>query len=182
MVHHFGDEKARLIVELCKHLMDNKPKPTRTKNEYSDEFQRLWQVYPRKVAIGEAYKVFNRIRPSAEMLETMIKAVQQQARTDQWKKDKGSFIPHLATWLNQKRWNDEVSTDQMKSKQDDIEKNRRYERQYEEHKQQYSQWLKEQDAESVRGFIKRWPDWKNIRLVKELRQDVNIDDITKGLK
>ena len=28
---------------------------------------------------------------------------------DQWNRDNGQFIPHPATWLNQRRWEDELT-------------------------------------------------------------------------
>ena len=32
----------------------------------------------------------------------------KHATCHDWLKDNGQFIPHAATWLNGKRWNDEV--------------------------------------------------------------------------
>ena len=38
----------------------------------------------------------------------MIDAVEKQKKTDQWTRDGGQYIPHPATWLNQRRWEDEI--------------------------------------------------------------------------
>ena len=35
--------------------------------------------------------------------------LRKQIASDEWKRDGGRFIPHPATWLNGKRWEDEVS-------------------------------------------------------------------------
>ena len=40
----------------------------------------------------------------------MLSAIDTQKKSDQWKKDGGQFIPNPATWLNQRRWEDEVQT------------------------------------------------------------------------
>ena len=37
----------------------------------------------------------------------MLKAVEAQRKWPQWQKKGGDFIPMPATWLNQKRWQDE---------------------------------------------------------------------------
>jgi len=34
--------------------------------------------------------------------------VNAQKATEQWRKDNGQFIPHPQTWLNQRRWEDDV--------------------------------------------------------------------------
>ena len=38
----------------------------------------------------------------------ILGAIEQQKQSDQWKDEK--FIPHPSKWLNQGRWDDEVST------------------------------------------------------------------------
>ena len=38
----------------------------------------------------------------------IIRVIEQQKQSEQWKKEGGQFIPHPATWLNQGRWADEV--------------------------------------------------------------------------
>ncbi|MGN1370621.1 MAG: phage replisome organizer N-terminal domain-containing protein [Aristaeellaceae bacterium] len=71
-------------------------------------FERFWEAYPRKVGKGAAEKSFSKIKPSEELTDIMIKAVEAAKRSPQWMKDGGQFIPHPATWLNQKRWEDEI--------------------------------------------------------------------------
>ena len=38
----------------------------------------------------------------------MLSAIDTQKKSDQWKKDNGQFIPNPTTWLNQRRWEDEL--------------------------------------------------------------------------
>ena len=78
-------------------------------NIYGERFARFWAAYPRKQAKGNAEKAFKRLKVSEELLEKMLTAIDWQKRTDEWKSDDGKFIPHPASWLNSKRWEDEKS-------------------------------------------------------------------------
>lgn len=69
-------------------------------------FDQFWKAYPKKVGKDAAQKAFDKRKPSAQMLETMVKAIDEQKSHDQWVKDGGQYIPNPATWLNQGRWMD----------------------------------------------------------------------------
>lgn len=71
---------------------------------FEDQF---WPAYPRKVGKENALKSFVKLRPDDDMLAVMLKALTAQAASEQWRKDK-QFIPHPATWINGKRWQDEA--------------------------------------------------------------------------
>lgn len=72
---------------------------------YSPAFEALWKVYPRKIGKQAAWRAFQRVKVP---LETLVDAVERQKCSAQWREQNGRFIPHLATWLNQGRWEDEV--------------------------------------------------------------------------
>ncbi len=74
------------------------PTPT---NVYSKEFTELWNTYPIKQGKLVAYKAWKKVK---EPTSKLIEAVNKQKTWDQWEK---GYIPHLATWLNQGRWEDE---------------------------------------------------------------------------
>lgn len=74
-------------------------------------FLEFWQLYPKKAAKAQAEKSFEKINPDRELLDTILKAVEQQKKSKQWLKDEGQFIPMPATWLNQRRWEDVVQID-----------------------------------------------------------------------
>ena len=44
-------------------------------------------------------------------LETLLEAIKKQKKSAQWVKDGGQFIPHPTTWLNGKRWEDDLPMD-----------------------------------------------------------------------
>ncbi len=66
-------------------------------------FDMLWQQYPRKTNRAVALKAFQKIGPSAELLDEMMAAVAGQRTSKTWL---DGFVPHLSTWLNGKRWED----------------------------------------------------------------------------
>jgi len=78
-------------------------------NGLRERFAEFWKHYPRKVGKDAAWKAFERRHPDAEQLAQMLAALAWQKRQDAWLKDRGQFIPHPATWLNQGRFEDEPS-------------------------------------------------------------------------
>jgi hypothetical protein len=94
--------------------LDEKPEPPapsgkgrkRKSNLY--RFDEWYQHYPRKSNRGQAEKVWERLQADDHLIDTMIRAVQLQCGQPDWVKDNGAFIPHPGTWLNNKRWLDEV--------------------------------------------------------------------------
>ena len=71
-------------------------------------FDRFWESYPRKEAKQTARRAFEKLNPDEALLQTMLEAIERFKGTAQWKEENGRFIPHPATWINQKRWEDEV--------------------------------------------------------------------------
>lgn len=67
-------------------------------------FSEFWEAYPRKAGKGAAQKAFSKVKVP---LDTLLTALEQQKRSDQWNRDGGQYIPYPATWLNQRRWEDE---------------------------------------------------------------------------
>lgn len=69
-------------------------------------FDLFWTAYPKKVGKAAAKKAFAKVKVN---INTLISAVEQQKQSDQWRKDNGQYIPNPTTWLNQGRWDDELS-------------------------------------------------------------------------
>ena len=74
---------------------------------YSDDFLEFWGAYPKKMGKGAAYKVFNKLKLGKKEKADIITALNWQKKSEQWLKDNGQFIPYPATYLNQRRWEDE---------------------------------------------------------------------------
>lgn len=72
-------------------------------------FEQFWAVYPKKVGKDAAQKAFDKRKPDDGLLAAMLSTLAVQVNSSQWTKDEGQFIPNPATWLNQGRWQDEVT-------------------------------------------------------------------------
>lgn len=70
-------------------------------------FAKFWDVYPRHVARSAALKAWIRIGVTQELLKTILAALDLQKQMPGWQKEK-QYIPHASTWLNNRRWEDEV--------------------------------------------------------------------------
>lgn len=71
-------------------------------------FEQFWAIYPRRVAKGDARRAWAKVPP--DLYSRILEAVRQNlAENDQWRRDGGRFIPYPATWLNQERWDDELT-------------------------------------------------------------------------
>lgn len=68
-------------------------------------FELFWDSYPRKIAKQNALKAWLKVNPDVEKI---MAALEVQKDSEQWRKDGGQFIPHPATWLNGRRWEDEI--------------------------------------------------------------------------
>lgn len=67
----------------------------------------FWEQYPRKVSKQDAAKAWAKLKPSGELLAAIMAAVSAQKVSPEWLKEDGRFVPHAATWLNGRRWEDE---------------------------------------------------------------------------
>jgi hypothetical protein len=71
-------------------------------------FAEFWPEYPNHTAKANAVKAWDKI--PAELHPEIMAALAIQKRSAAWTKDNGQFIPHAATWLNGKRWEDQPTT------------------------------------------------------------------------
>ncbi len=76
-------------------------------DERDEQFTRFWAVYPAKKGKKAAWQEWRKLRPSDELAEQIIAAVQVQVRWPDWLRDGGQYIPNPSTWLHQGRWDDE---------------------------------------------------------------------------
>ena len=72
-----------------------------------ERFDRFWAAYPRKENKQRARGEFEKLAPDDEMLNAMLMAIERQKCSDQWQEAGGRYIPHPASWLHGKRWEDE---------------------------------------------------------------------------
>jgi hypothetical protein len=70
-------------------------------------FAEFWAAYPRKDSEEAAIKAWRKLAPEAELQARILADVIHRAAGEKWREKKGEFIPHAATYLNGKRWQDE---------------------------------------------------------------------------
>lgn len=77
---------------------------------YSEDFEKFWQAYPKRVSKGQAWKTWEKLRKAKELpaIEDLCRAVRWRKIADDWEKDDGRYIPHPSTWLNAHGWEDEA--------------------------------------------------------------------------
>jgi len=74
----------------------------------ASNFDAFWSVYPKKSAKPAAEKAWQKAKINGEF-SLVMDALAKHKLSDQWKSDGGKYIPNPSTWINQRRWEDEVS-------------------------------------------------------------------------
>ena len=80
--------------------------PANSAKKAVDGFQAFYDAYPRHTGRANAEKAWNKLAPTLEVQNVILEAVAKQKASVQWQDQQ--FIPHPATWLNGKRWGDEL--------------------------------------------------------------------------
>lgn len=113
-VYTLGDDTERIQIVDTSYTQNSIDKNSEVKvsidntslDVYIDRFEKFWEVYPKKIGKGNVQKWFRSKKPSAELLDTMLRAIETQSMSEQWQNPQ--YIPMPMTWLNQERWGDEL--------------------------------------------------------------------------
>lgn len=82
---------------------DTEAESVKHKGHCVADFDRFWQVYPKKRKKKTALEIWRRKKPNAD---TLIADVENRLANDgQWL---DGFVPHPTTYLNGELWNDEI--------------------------------------------------------------------------
>ena len=76
---------------------------------YSEDFLVFWKEYPKKVGKGEAFKQWKKAKLSQGDKKDILTALKWQKKSDRWRSSNGRYIPNPATYISQRRWEDEPS-------------------------------------------------------------------------
>lgn len=88
------------------------PTPSRGSGGVSERFEEFWKAYPKKRSRGLAEKSWAKIKPSEQLHNAIMQSLERAKTSEDWTKDNGKFIPHPASWLTAKGWEDEYETAQ----------------------------------------------------------------------
>lgn len=105
-----GGSRTHAIAELTPVLTNS------TKNNISSspspvmdtDFASFWKEYPRKIGKGTAAKAWLKLSKGKDFdPQVVILSVVEHKKLDQWSDER--YIPHPTTFLNGRRWEDELS-------------------------------------------------------------------------
>ncbi|MCD8311252.1 MAG: phage replication protein [Firmicutes bacterium] len=115
------EHSTSTVQALCKEVTDTTPKPAQTNTDTAKapkdnaektllemRFSAFWEAYPKKKAKVTALKAWMRIKPTAELFEKIMSAVEKYKHSQDWLKENGAYIPNPTTWLNGGCWDDEI--------------------------------------------------------------------------
>lgn len=84
---------------------NHKPITNNQSNTIGD-FDVFWNQYPNKTAKQAAVKAWSKLKPNESLFNLIINALEKQKPHF-----KVGFIPHPATWINGKRWEDAITNE-----------------------------------------------------------------------
>jgi hypothetical protein len=78
-------------------------------------FTEFWDAYPKKRSKGDAEKAWLKLKPDASLQSRILVSLTAASVSKDWQREGGKFIPHPATWLNAKGWEDSYEQAASKS-------------------------------------------------------------------
>ena len=77
--------------------------------QYSEEIESAWSAYPRRERKGAAWAAWEKAIKRGMPVGGMGGIITARKSMHDWTKDGGQYAPHMASWLNQNGWEDEIS-------------------------------------------------------------------------
>lgn len=99
-----SESPSEPLADKDKEVFKRSRSTTSSSTGYSDEFSTWWEHYPRKVAKGAAAKRFAKAIKLIDV-DTLIAATDRFAASV--RDEDRKYVPHPATWLNDRRWEDD---------------------------------------------------------------------------
>lgn len=92
-----------------KNMNKNMNRKENTHNSARERFPEFWTLYPKKAAKPDAERAWNKLNPDESTVNLIIEDVCRRREGPEWQRENGRYIPHPATYLNQRRWEDETA-------------------------------------------------------------------------
>ena len=80
---------------------------TQEKNNITDEFEKLWKMYPNKKGKDKALIYYQKARKSGTTFEDVEQGIKNYCKEIEVKKTSKQYIKHGSTWFNNKGWLDD---------------------------------------------------------------------------
>ena len=78
--------------------------------EIMQQFERFWEMYPRKQNKAGAARAWMALAPDEELGKKIIAAVGKAVKSPDWMKEGGKYIPGPVRYLEDRRWEDVVAS------------------------------------------------------------------------
>ena len=79
-----------------------------TRDGVDEGFADFWEAYPNKKAKPKAEAAWRKLKPSVQTLSDLLTGLERHKASEQWLRDGGQYIPHPASWINGRRWEDQL--------------------------------------------------------------------------
>jgi len=91
------------------HLTLTEP-PVGNAPSYTPAFNTFWEMYPNRKGKKKAFEAWQKL--SLLDRDAVLADVPDRAKRDrEWIRQGGQFIPHASTYLNQRRWEDDITAE-----------------------------------------------------------------------
>lgn len=107
-IRSFSDENDQVTSEKSV-SKENHSVHKPTKKELDDRFEKLWNLYPRKVGKQKARKYYERAVKNGTSDEVIRKGIESYNREIQVQGTQTNFIQHGATWFGNAGWENEYN-------------------------------------------------------------------------
>lgn len=94
-----------LRTDKYKSISNSNKEKIKDTSAYPIDFNAFWTAFPKKKDKANAEKAFRKVDVPIEVLLT---ALEKQKKSADWIKEGGKYIPYPSTWLNGRRWEDDV--------------------------------------------------------------------------
>lgn len=111
------ENSTQINKDLNKDLLKNPPivpprgrvrRPPRKEPDWNPKlFAAFWKSYPRGESKQAAIAAWDKLMPDDDLIDKMATALKRQKKSAEWLRGVG--IPYASTWLNQQRWEDDLS-------------------------------------------------------------------------
>jgi hypothetical protein len=96
--------------------LTNKQQTTNNIQEYKEQknkyfcarFDLFYKSYPKRRARRDAEKAWIKLNPDESLVEVIRASLAKHKDSQDWQKDGGRYIPLPASWLNGRRWEDDL--------------------------------------------------------------------------
>jgi hypothetical protein len=84
---------------------NNNPSPS---DIHQTAFNIFWATYPKKVAKQAAIAAWKKVDQDRALYHEIMQGLSRWKESYEWQKESGRYIPNPASWLNGRRWEDEI--------------------------------------------------------------------------